>query len=278
MSKQVNLYLISYISCLISHILHLIMDFTTEKYEELISALKDAGYEFVTYAEYCEGHRADRLVVMRHDIDRLEMSTMRIGRMERRMGVKASYYFRERHVCSKFLISFFVDQGHEVGYHYEDLVTEKGDVDKAYARFMRNVDKMRQVADVRTITMHGSPTSRFDSKDMWRVYDYKNLGLIGEPQFDIDWSEMFYLTDTGRSWNGVSRRDKVAEFKSAWEAKGWVYKTTDDVIKAVQEGSFPKQLMMTTHPQRWTDNMWKWVKELVVQGVKNCVKRVLLER
>jgi hypothetical protein len=163
-----------------------------------------------------------------------------------------------------------------VGYHYEELVAEKGDVDKAYARFVRNVKKMRQVVDVRTITMHGSPMSRFDSKDMWRVYDYKKLGLIGEPQIDVDWSEMFYLTDTGRSWNGVSRRDKVAERALAWKAKGWVYEKTDDVIRALKEGSFPNCVMMTTHPQRWTDSWGEWLKELVVQRVKNFVKRIYM--
>ena len=249
------------------------MDFTIKKYRELVSALKDAGYEFVSYVDYADGRRADKLVVMRHDVDRSAKRARVLAEIENEMGVRASYYFREKFIDDE--IRYIASLGHEVGYHYEELVTEKGDVDKAYARIVRNVKKMRQVADVRTITMHGAPTSRFDSKAMWQVYDYKQLGLIGEPQMDVDWTEMFYLTDTGRSWNGVSRRDKVADFKLVWEAKGWVYKTTDDVIKAVREGSFPKRLMITTHPQRWTDNVWEWMRELVVQSIKNFVKRVL---
>ncbi len=253
------------------------MDFTINKYRELVSALKDAGYEFVTYAEYAEGHRADKLVVMRHDVDRQVERARRLAEVESEMRVRASYYIREKFIDDDSdEIRYIESLGHEVGYHYEELVSEKGDADKAYARFVRNVKKMRQVADVRTITMHGSPTSRFDSKDMWRVYDYKKLGLIGEPQIDVDWSEMFYLTDTGRSWNGVNRRDKVADFKLVWEAKGWVYKTTDDVIKALKEGSFPNCVMMTTHPQRWTDNMWEWMRELVMQKLKNIIKRFLI--
>ena len=257
------------------------MDFTIKKYRELVLAFREAGYVFMTYADYAKVCVVDceKIVVMRHDVDRSVKRARELAEVENEMGVKTSYYFREKFIVeNRDDIRCIKGLGHEVGYHYEDLVTEKGDVDKAYARFVRNVEKMRQVADVRTITMHGSPMSRFDSKDMWRMYDYKKLGLIGEPQFDVDWREMFYLTDTGRSWNGVSRRDKVTEFKSAWEAKGWVYKTTDDVIKAVREGRFPNRVMMTIHPQRWTDNRCEWVKELVVQGVKNCVKRVLLER
>ena len=253
------------------------MDFTIKKYRELILALKDAGYEFVTYVEYAEGHRADKLVVMRHDVDRQVERARRLAEVESEMRVRASYYFREKFIDDDSdEIRYIESLGHEVGYHYEELVREKGDVDKAYARFVRNVGELRQVADVRTITMHGSPMSKFDSKDMWRVYDYKKLGLIGEPQIDVDWSDMFYLTDTGRSWNGMSRRDKVAERALAWKAKGWVYEKTDDVIKALKEGSFPKRLMMTTHPQRWTDNMLEWMRELVMQRMKNIIKRFLI--
>ena len=255
------------------------MDFTSLKYSELVLALKDAGYEFVTYAEYCEGKRAEKLVVMRHDVDKRVLCAMNMAREERRMKVKASYYLREDMVLyGKHVIKFFADRGHEVGYHYEELVKERGDVDKAYARFVRNIEEMRQVVDVRTITMHGSPMSRFDSKEMWQKYDYKKLGLIGEPQMDVDWGEMVYLTDTGRSWNAVSRRDKVADRALEWKEKGWVYETTDDVIKAVKEGRFPTCVMMTVHPQRWSDNMWEWTLELVMQKVKNVVKWVLLKK
>ncbi len=250
------------------------MDFTLKKYRDLVSALKDVGYEFVSYADYAEGKRAERLVVMRHDVDRSMNRALRMAQVERELGVKASYYVREKFLMEKERIGQLVDMGHEVGYHYEELVTERGDVNKAYARFVRNIKLLRQLADVRTITMHGSPMSGIDSKEMWREYDYRELGLIGEPQMDIDWREMVYLTDTGRSWCGISRRDKVADRALAWKAKGWVYETTDDMIKAVREGKFPNCVMMTTHSQRWTDNVWEWMRELVVQRVKNVIKKL----
>jgi hypothetical protein len=197
--------------------------------------------------------------------------------VELEVGVKASYYFRDKFINENSDdIRYIESLGHEVGYHYEDLVMEKGDVERAYVRFMRNVCALRELVDVKTITMHGAPTSRFDSKEMWRVCDYKKLGLIGEPQFDVDWNDMFYLTDTGRSWNGVSRRDKVVEFKLIWEAKGWIYEKTDDVIRTLKEGSFPNRVMMTTHPQRWADDWGEWLKELVMQKLKNIIKRFLI--
>lgn len=250
------------------------MDFTIEKYRELLLALKEAGYGLMRYDEYCEGKRAERMVVMRHDVDRSVARARRLAETEKEMEVRASYYFREKFIGDD--VVYIAGLGHEVGYHYEDLVVEKGDDERAYARCVRNIESMRQLVDVRTITMHGSPMSEIDSKRMWEKYDYREIGVIGEPQMDVDWAEMFYLTDTGRSWNGVSRRDRVALMQLEWEAKGWTYETTDDVIRALREGRFPKRVMMTTHPQRWADSLGEWLKELVVQKLKNIIKKFLI--
>ncbi len=50
-----------------------------------------------------------------------------------------------------------------------------------------------------------------DNRDLWKRYDYRDFGIIAEPYFDLDFDEVFYLTDTGRRWDGhkVSVRDKV---------------------------------------------------------------------
>ena len=126
--------------------------------------------------------------------------------------------------------------------------------------------------------MHGAPISKYDSKDIWKFADYREFGLIGEPYFDTDFAEMFYITDTGRCWDGykVSVRDKIPEYQDKWIERGWVYHSTKDIIRVVENGSFPKKLMMTTHPQRWTDKTIGWWKELVLQNIKNIVKRIKL--
>ena len=67
------------------------------------------------------------------------------------------------------------------------------------------------LSHVKTICMHGSPLSKWDNRDLWKKYDYRDFGIIAEPYFDVDFDEVFYLTDTGRRWDGdkVSVRDKV---------------------------------------------------------------------
>ena len=111
-----------------------------------------------------------------------------------------------------------------------------------------------------------------DNRDLWKKYDYRRWGIIGEPYFDIDFNELTYLTDTGRCWNGqkYNIRDKVegSDFTQ--------FHTTGDIIGAVSRGMLPDKIMFTTHPQRWTDNRWKWWRELISQNLKNEVKRIIV--
>ena len=162
--------------------------------------------------------------------------------------------------------------GHEIGYHYETMDTCKGDVDKAYDEFCRNLETLRKLVPVSSICMHGSPRSRWDNKDIWKKYDYKALGLIGEPYFDTDFSKVAYLTDTGRCWNGssVSVRDKVES------AYSFNFKTTNDIITHIHQ--LPDQVMFTFHPQRWTNNPLEWTQEFILQNLKNQVKKIIIRR
>ena len=127
--------------------------------------------------------------------------------------------------------------------------------------------------------MHGAPTSRYDGRDLWKKYNYRDYGIIGEPYFDVDFSQVVYLTDTGRCWDGykVSLRDKIEKWQDEWIRQGLVFHTTEQLISWLQDDSQPKRnLMITTHPQRWTDNNGEWLKELTMQKAKNIVKRILV--
>ena len=88
---------------------------------------------------------------------------------------------------------------------------EKELADIAIESFAKNLQRLREIAPVRTICMHGSPMSRWDSRLLWKYYDYRDFGIVGEPYFDVNFDEVLYLTDTGRRWDGdsVNIRDKA---------------------------------------------------------------------
>lgn len=265
-------------------------DFTLYQYRHLLESLLQQGYQFLTFEQYCEQksspHRpiasspdSPKYILLRHDVDLKAANSLATAQIEHELGIRATYYFRVVPQSNQpDIIRAIAALGHEIGYHYEDMALMQGDTEKAYAHFQQQLTYFRQFYPVRTICMHGAPTSQWDGKELWKHYDYRDLGIIGEPYFDIDFSQMFYLTDTGRCWDGykVSVRDKIPVYQDQWNAQGLVYHATNDIIHAVEQGSLPPRIMITTHPQRWTDCPLAWLKELLVQNAKNIIKRLFL--
>ena len=245
------------------------MDFTLDKYKELLDAFDDVGQ-----------------VTLRHDVDKKPKNSLATAYIEREMGWEATYYFRA--VPESFdpgIILHIASLGHQIGYHYESLATCKGNMEAAYDDFCRNLEKLRTLAEVRSICMHGSPRSPWDSRDLWKHYDYHTLGIDYEPYLDTDFSRTLYLTDTGRRWDGhrVSVRDKIPQFQDEWERRGLVYHTTAQLIAQLTDSQSPLRasglsLLITTHPQRWNPFGPAYVKEWALQHLKNVVKKVLVDK
>ena len=258
------------------------MDFTLEKYVELLQVLKADGYRFITFEQFCLGETIAedaKFVILRHDVDLKAENALATARIEHALGTQASYFFRVVKQSNKpEIIKGIISFGHEIGYHYEDMTICEGNAEKAIEHFNKQLEYFRQFYPVRTICMHGSPRSKYDSRDLWKQYDYRDYGVIGEPYFDVDFSKVFYLTDTGRCWDGfnVSVRDKIPFYQDQWMENGWTYHTTNDIIEATKRGTLPRRLMMTTHPQRWTNDKGAWLMEAVMQSVKNMVKRIMV--
>lgn len=287
------------------------MDFTLNTYKTLVHALLNQGFSFIPFGESYTCLQVKN-IILRHDVDLLPLHSLKFARIQSTEGIKGSYYFRMvAESYDEAIIKDISALGHEIGYHYETMDTCKGDVDKAYDLFCVNLEKLRKIVPVTTICMHGSPLSRYDNRLIWQKYDYRKLGIIGEPYFDVDFNKVLYLTDTGRRWDGDSYnvRDrslnkKDLETKRLSEEKESLrpsvtqslslsvtieppyrrtnapfprFHSTFDIIKAAQEGKLPYKIMMTFHPQRWTDKPIPWVKELVWQNAKNTAKYFLIK-
>ena len=186
------------------------MDFTLKTYTRLLNILKSKGYLFQAFEGIIEENQAVKTIVLRHDVDRLPGNALIIAKIENEFGIKVSYYFRiVKESYDESIIRQIADLGHEIGYHYEDLSLYRGNYKLSIINFELNLEKFRKIYPVKTICMHGSPLSKWDNRDLWKKYNYRDFGIIAEPYFDIDFSDVLYLTDTGRRWDGsdVSVRD-----------------------------------------------------------------------
>jgi hypothetical protein len=343
---------------------------------------------FQTFEEYIKNPK-EKIVILRHDVDRKPGNSLVVAKIEKEAGIKASYYFRiVKESYDEDVIKQIAEMGHEIGYHYENLAeVSKNDphprgirsavtsefhragitqinaerkrrishqtplcelrtagrptpnsalrathgrqthtdiypadppdkkvsslrekkefrdkfFELAIDDFRLNLEKFRKIYPVKTICMHGSPLSKWDNRDLWKKYDYRDYGIIAEPYFDLDFKDVFYITDTGRRWNGdkVSVRDKVEgtgvslredqkvrrsegekikDKRQGTKVKDLRFRYTWDIIKAAEKGLLPDKIMLNTHPQRWTDNPVEWTKELVWQNFKNVIKKYFYVR
>jgi hypothetical protein len=259
-----------------------------------------------------------RLVILRHDVDLKPQNSLVTAQIEHEMGIRGSYYFRMvPESFNVDIIKEIANLGHEIGYHYETMDTAERKhnsqpatlnseeltinqspddnrdnhsineshlrneslIDAAYTQFCQNLEVIRRVADIKTICMHGSPRSKYDNRDIWKKYSYRDLGIVGEPYFDIDFNDFFYLTDTGRCWNGhrFSVRDKMPQ-QQRWDREGLTFRATNDIIDAAKANRLPSRIMITVHPQRWNSSMVEWVNEFILQNLKNIVKAIMVAK
>lgn len=280
------------------------MDFTLKTYQKLLKNFLAKKYQFLSFALFLEQQQNNsttqqinkstnqQQIILRHDVDRLPQNALQTAKIEYELGIKGTYYFRiVPESYNPKIMEQIAALGHEIGYHYEDLdmILKKNKslkmklfkeksrdansellisqlIDIAYESFLKNLEILRQNFNIKTICMHGSPLSPLDNKLIWTKYDYKKLGILGEPYFDIDWHRFEYYTDTGRRWNSnrSNIRDKV-------QSKNNInVKSTKELIRNIELLS--NKLMINIHPERWNNNFLKWFESYLNQNLKNIFK------
>jgi hypothetical protein len=247
------------------------MDFTLKKYETFLEAVRENNIPCYTVREWLE-KRPGQGIFIRHDVDRSPGNALKMAELENRYRVKATYYFRAAAHCFKpGIIKKIHRWNHEVGYHYEDLSRSRGDYKKAIACFERNLHRFRQVAPIETIAMHGSPLSPIDNRDLWKTYDIHTYQLKGEAFLSIDYSNIYYFTDTGRSWKekSVNLRDKVSSLRAE-------IPDTGQLIEFIKQRGRSESIGLVFHPERWASGSFNflagWTRDILVNMIKRTIK------
>lgn len=244
------------------------MDFTISTYRQLLTSIQQAGYKILTFESYLSQPPSGKFVILRHDVDELAGNALRMAQVEYELGVKATYYFRIVKQSNKpCVIRQIAAMGHEIGYHYEDLSFAEGNFSQAIQSFNCHLDYYRQYYPVKTISMHGSATSKFDNRTLWDHYQLADFGLLGEPYISLDFDKIFYLTDTGYSWDG----GKYAVRDIVVNNHGYSFHTSNEIINALLSGVFPSQCMILAHTL-WSPNVWQWILLHVREFFRNNIK------
>jgi hypothetical protein len=245
-------------------------DFTLEKYEHLIKIIEENKISVYGVKRWQE-LRPVGGILLRHDVDRKPRNALKVAELERKFGIASTYYFRmTRSSFDETVIKRIYEMGNEIGYHYEDLSLAKGNYEIAEKLFHKHLEQIRAIAEVETIAMHGSPLSSYDNRDLWKKFDFADFGIVAEAYLSIDYSDIYYLTDTGRTWGQTQAniRDKVKQGLAA------DIRTTNDLRDFII-GNKDKKIALVMHPERWEDKLSGWIIQYFKDIGANVIKRFL---
>jgi hypothetical protein len=93
-------------------------------YEYCLRSAKEEGYSFGLMKDYRSG-REDKLIVLRHDVDSDPIQALNFSDIEKKLGIRATYFFRVHSADNLFSLGNYpaikriLNEGHEVGLHAE---------------------------------------------------------------------------------------------------------------------------------------------------------------
>lgn len=252
-------------------------DFTLAAYLKYLLIIKRKYSNIITFEDYIStDSKPDSFCILRHDVDRFPNRALEMAILENKLGIRSTYYFRTRsHVLKKNIIKLIKGLNHEIGYHYECLSDSNGNLQKSFRNFATNLEVLRQITEIKTISMHSAPLSKFDNRDMWKNElfhtDLKTkFNILGEIYIDIDYSDIFYITDAGRNWYNEKNnlRDKV---KSDIDSN---IDPSSTLIEFLEKDP-PSKFIFALHPERWPSSRLGFYQSFLFDKFANLAKEIL---
>ena len=100
-------------------------NFTHAHYQATLALAKKKGYRFFRLDQYGEARGKQKVIFLRHDIDFNPQLALTIAKIEKKLGIHATYFFRVHAAYNLYAPANYkalrqiMSFGHEIGLHYE---------------------------------------------------------------------------------------------------------------------------------------------------------------
>ncbi len=123
--------------------------------------------------------------------------------------------------------------------------------------------------------MHGNPLTAHDNRDLWRGPDatgFEAYDLLGEAYLSMDFTDVTYFSDTGRTWRDGEL--KIKDHPVGDAEKTIQVSTTAELAALLRERRLPRVCILA-HPERWARNLPELVTGQVRDSTVNTGKRLI---
>ncbi len=231
------------------------MIFTYRFYDALCKKLATGGRVSIPARELTGGTPAPALV-LKHDVETAPKRALRLAKIEKKYGHRASYYVQGYLLTEKNLPLFseIAALGHEVSYHYDCLDAAHGDLDAAITIFDENKTRFEAAGfPLSTVCQHGNPVAErvgyTSNRDFFRSEKvcarYPGLSDIMVNYSKAHGVSFDYFSDAGQRFSKIydpENNDRVPS-----EEKNIVYQNEKELLSALTD----TPAIISTHPHRY---------------------------
>lgn len=199
-------------------------EFTYSHYVETLREAADLGYYIIPFRDL-DSHRAQKFIVLRHDVDLSLSSAVELAKVERKVSVSSTYFLMMHTQFYSIFgdpnsrVSQLLRLGHDLGYHYDVKYLpgqkRKKESLKAEVEFMET----HFHAKVSALSQHNPSVDGYEPIELDGYHDAYSLAA----QRGIK-----YLSDSVQRWRegcfcqhlGKHKRMQVLTHPEMWSKEG----------------------------------------------------------
>ena len=230
------------------------------EYRDILLRAKKEGYIITSLIDWYDNYRGSdqKILILRHDVDYDYKGAYEMFKLEKSLGLKATYYFRWLSINDNIMHEMH-NSGFEVSLHYETLAT--------YAKEHKLTTKDKITPEVLGICFEklGDELKVFEER-FWKVKTICSHGdkvnrILNITNVEIlDYSRLHEYGISFNTYNPAILKEFDAYISDSSIYNNFEWKKFGAPQKAFAEGK--KSICLLTHPIHWNQNIVKNIQML----------------
>jgi len=180
-------------------------------YRECLVAARSLGYVFTTFRDFPQHEQADKLIILRHDIDFSVPRALEFAKIEKALGIKAAYFVRLHSPAynpfeykAYLILKKIQGMGHELGLHFEVFDFQAATGEDLVDIFRREKQVLENILGTPVVSaaQHGDYTRIGPdySRHFFTQVEPEEMGIKYQTFDDRFFWEMKYISDSSGRW------------------------------------------------------------------------------
>jgi len=221
-------------------------DFSIKHYQEILKLALKSGFVITNFRDLDKVKKHPKIIILRHDIDALPVRYLALAKIEKSLGIKATYFVRVHgqyyYPSDKKTLKIFKEilkMGHEIGLHSEARSLSKVFQSPEIDLFKSEKTYLEEILGVKieSASEHGDLGRR---TDFWQDHFFKKVPkkTVGIKHYPQEFKEFKYLSDSLSSWKEgcpCQNLEKFNKLQVLVHAEWWGKGAKQEMVKLNKE-------------------------------------------